>query len=131
MTVPADDAVDGVADIFDAEAARNHLGVDLVAGIGMRGEHLACDLSVSWLVGSDEAELVAAEDGNQAIEQKEAGNGEEDDELPQCLRAGQPVAKPLDGYVLDPFAGRGGLLTLVHLSMSERDKAIRVLSVAG
>ena len=44
-------------------------------------EHLAGDLGVAWLVGADEAELVAAEDGDQAVKEQKAGDCEEDDEL--------------------------------------------------
>ncbi len=77
----AGDAVEGVANVFRAKAAGDHLGVDDVAGVGVRGEHLAGDLSVSRLVRADEAELVAAEDGNEAEEQEEGGDGEEKDEL--------------------------------------------------
>jgi hypothetical protein len=95
------------------------------------GEHLAGDLRVSGLVSAYEAELVAAEDGDQAVQQQEAGYGEEDDEFSHCVQAWQPLAKPKDGCVVDPFAGRGGLLTIVHLFCAERDKAIRVLSEAG
>jgi hypothetical protein len=84
--------VNGVTDIFDAQAARDHLGVDGVTGVGVRGEHLAGDLCVSWFVRAYEAELVAAEYRDQAVQQKEAGNGEENDEFPQGFRVREPVA---------------------------------------
>jgi hypothetical protein len=58
------------------------------------GKHFAGDLGVSWLVGAYEAELVAAEDGDEAVQQEEAGYGEEDDELSRCVQARQPLAKP-------------------------------------
>ncbi|WP_433983675.1 hypothetical protein [Tunturiibacter empetritectus] len=51
----AGDAVEGVADVFQARAVRNHLGVDIVAGLRVRGEHLAGDLGVPRLVGTDQA----------------------------------------------------------------------------
>ena len=66
----AGEAVEGVADVLEAEAARDDLGVDGVAGVGVRGEHLAGDLGVAGLVGADEAELIAAEDGDEAVEQE-------------------------------------------------------------
>jgi hypothetical protein len=123
------DAVKGVTYIFGAKAAGDHLGVDGVAGFRVRGKHFAGDLRVSWLVRAYQAKLVAAEDGDQAVEQQEAGYGEEHDELSHGIQAWQFLAKPQDGCVFTLFAGRGRLLTIVHLSM-ERDKAIRVLSVA-
>src|ERR1700754_4303464 len=43
----AGDAVQRVANVFRAEATWNHFGVDVVASLGVRGEHLAGDLSVS------------------------------------------------------------------------------------
>jgi hypothetical protein len=103
------------------------------------GEHLAGYLGVSGLVCAYQTELVTAEDGDQAVEQKKAGYGEEDNELSHCVQAWQPLAKPKDGWVVDSFAGRGRLLTIVHLSVhlsvsfirAERDKAIRVLSGVG
>ena len=57
-----------------------------VAGAVVGGEHLAGDLGVARLVGADQAELVAAEDGDQAVEQQEEADGEEDDELPRDWR---------------------------------------------
>ena len=47
--------------VLDAQAFREHLGVDGVTGIGVRGEHFASDLSVSWLVGAYQAKLVAGQ----------------------------------------------------------------------
>ncbi len=89
----------------DAEAARDHLGVDGVAGVGVGGEHLAGDLGVARLVGADEAELVAAEDGDEAVEQEEDGDGEEDDEFAHGGRGrAAAAAKPEDGCVLVPCA---------------------------
>ena len=72
----------------------------------MRGEHLAGDLGVSWLVGAYEAELVAAEDGNQTVEQQEDGHREEDDELADGGRRWQLPAKPKDDCVFVPCRRR-------------------------
>ena len=52
-----------------------------MADFGVGGEHLAGDLGVTGLVGADEAELVAAEDGDEAVEQGKEADGEEDGEL--------------------------------------------------
>ena len=72
-----------------------------VAGVGVRREHLAGDLGVAGLVGADEAELVAAEEGDKAVEEDEDGDGGEDDELPR--RVGAQAARRRCG------AGRGEL----------------------
>ena len=64
-----------------AEAARGRSWRRRVAGLGVRVEHLAGDLGVAGLVGADEAELVAAKDGDKAVEKEEASDNEEDDEL--------------------------------------------------
>jgi len=95
--------VKGVTYIFHTKAARDHLGVDGVAGIRVRGKHLAGDLGVSGLVRAYQPELVAAEDRDQAVQQQEAGYGEEDDEFSHGVQVWQPLAKPQDGCVIDPF----------------------------
>ena len=51
----AEDAVIGGGDVAGAETMGDDLGVELVADLGVRLEHLAGDLSVTWLVGADEA----------------------------------------------------------------------------
>ena len=63
------------------QAARDDLGVDWWQIWLCCGEHLAGDLGVAGLVGADEAELVAADEGDQTIEQKEAGDDAEDEKL--------------------------------------------------
>ena len=88
----ADEAVVGVAEGGEGEAAGNDLGVDFVAGVGVGGEHLAGDLGVAGLVCADEAELVASEEGNEAVEEEEAGDGAEDEDL-----AGGDGVGELDG----------------------------------
>jgi hypothetical protein len=80
------------------------------------GEHLAGDLSVSWLVGAYEAELIASEDGNEPIEQEKGGYGEKDEKFAQCGGGWELLPKPENGCVFVPYAGRGGWLTIVHFS---------------
>jgi hypothetical protein len=60
------------------------------------GEHLAGDLRVAGLVGSDEAEAVAAGEWSEAEEQQKEPDGEEDDELVGRGegRIGGELAKP-------------------------------------
>ena len=70
----------------------------------MGGEHLAGDLGVAGFVGADEAELVAAEDGNEAVEQEEGGDGEEDDEFTHGCGSRKLLPKPEDGCALVPYA---------------------------
>ena len=101
------DAVEGGADIFGAQAPGDHLGVNGVAGVGVGGEHLAGDLCVTGLIGAYEAELVAAEDGNETVEQKEGSYGKENGKFTYRGRCGQLLPQPNDGCVLLPF-GRGG-----------------------
>jgi hypothetical protein len=45
------------------------------------GEHFAGDLGVAGLGGTDEAELISADVGGEAVEQQEEAYGAEDDEL--------------------------------------------------
>jgi hypothetical protein len=45
------------------------------------GEHLSGDLGVAGLVCSYEAEAIATEDGDKAVEQKEAADQEQDEEF--------------------------------------------------
>ncbi len=83
-------------------------------------EHLAGDLGVAGLVGADEAELIAAEEGDEAVEQEEEGDGEEDDELPRGRRAQEAggAAEPVEesaGWVgAGCGAARGGLWRVSH-----------------
>jgi hypothetical protein len=83
-------------------------------------EHLAGDLGVARLVGTDEAELIATEEGDKAVEQDEEGDGGEDNELPRRLRAQEAggAAKPVEeatGWVGAGFgAARGGLRYVSH-----------------
>ncbi len=127
----ASDAVEGVANVLSAKAAGDHLGVDCVAGVGVRGEHLAGDLGVSWLVGAYQTQLVAAEDWNQSEQQQEDGNGEQDDKFTHGDRSRQSSGEATAWL-------RGGSLRWTRWAVDyrsfifvERDKASRVLSVAG
>jgi hypothetical protein len=45
----------------------------------MRGEHLASDLGVARLVGPDEAELIPAEVGHEAVEEEVAAEDKKDE----------------------------------------------------
>ena len=66
------EAAEGVLDeSLRLEAARDDLGVDLMADLGVRVQHLAGDLRVARLVGADQADCVAAEDRNQTVQQQE------------------------------------------------------------
>jgi hypothetical protein len=83
----------------------------------VRGEHFASDLRVAWLVCAYEAELVAAEDGNETEQQEKGSDSQENDKLPHRNLSWELLAKPEDGGMIFPCAGRGRLLTLVHLSV--------------
>ena len=115
----ASDAVEGVADVFQTKATGNHLGVDIVAGSRVRGKHLSGDLSVSGLVCSYQAELVAAKDRYESVKQKKNGDYEKDDEFPDRGDRGQfeILLKPLHGCATIPCAGDGGMLNIVHFPM--------------
>ena len=63
---------------------RGDTGAELVAeGVGgvEAAEHLVGNLRIARLVGTDETQAVAAEDGRESIEKKEDGESEEDDEF--------------------------------------------------
>jgi len=77
----AGDAVERGADVLGAQAAGDHLGVDLVAGLGVGSEHLAGDLGVAGLVGAHEAKLVTTEGRDETVEKEKGGYGEEDEEF--------------------------------------------------
>ena len=86
----------------------------------MRGEHLAGDLGVTGLVGAYQAELVAAEDGDEAVEEEKGGYSEEDDELAHGERSLAASGGARDRLRGRSFAGGGGLLTIVHLFRGAR-----------
>jgi len=115
-------AVEGGADILRAETAGDHLGVDGVAGVGVSGEHFAGDLGVTWLVGTHQAELIAAEGGDEAVEQQEGGYSEKDDELADGSACGQSLAEPPAECVVAPFADGGGLLLVGHQFMRSQTR---------
>ena len=60
---------------------RRDAGVHLVAIVRVRGQHLARDLSVAWLVRAHQPKLRAAEQWNQAIKEKVRRNRHENEEL--------------------------------------------------
>ncbi len=136
----AEDAVDGVADVGGAEAARDHFGMGHVAGFGVGGEHLAGHLGITGLVGADETQLVAAKDGDEAEEQGEEADGEHDDEL-----AGRVSGRKLDVVPAEPgygcaFSRRawgGELLDIVHsikrseTRLTESRSELRQNSISG
>ena len=120
----ADEALVAGVEVFSAEAVRHDPRVDLVALVGVRGEHLAGDLRVTRFVGADEADLISAEDRDQAVEQKEAGDGDEDDELPEGATGirGETVAPPPpEGRV---FGECDGLGVFVQLRFLVRPRAL-------
>jgi hypothetical protein len=47
------------------------------------GEHLAGNLRVARFVGADEADLISAEEGDEAVKEEVGGDEDEDDELPE------------------------------------------------
>src|SRR2546430_698565 len=54
------EAVIGRLKIRKPQTSRNHLCLDLVAGVRMSREHLPRDLRVAWLIGPNQAELIAS-----------------------------------------------------------------------
>ncbi len=92
------------------------------------GEHLAGDLSVAGLVGADQTQLIAAEDGDQAVEQGEEADGEHDDEL-ACGVWGWELDVPAEpGCKLRVQSARRSRRIVGYRSFrcAERDKANRV-----
>ena len=69
--------------------------------------------------------------GNEAVEQQKPVTAKRMTNSRTVTEARQPLAKPCEGCMFVPCAGRGGLLTIVHSIYAERDKAIRVLSELG
>jgi len=77
--------------VMDAELAEGEHGAPVVKGrlfkpgmppehgrdVIVAGEHFASDLSVTRLVGTDEAEAIATKDGHQSVEEKEGREPEE------------------------------------------------------
>ena len=108
--------MEGVANVFKAQAARDHFGIDIVAGRGVRGKHLPGDLCVSWLVGADQAELIATEDWDKAVEQKKDSDYEKDDKFANGGDGWrlQELLEPHYGCAAIPCAGDGGMLDIVH-----------------
>jgi hypothetical protein len=87
------------------------------------GEHLAGDLGVAWLVRADEAELVSAEEGCEAVEEQKETDGDEDEELAGGDGEGvrEEPARPAParwrggiGSVVSGDVGLGGCWDLGH-----------------
>ena len=99
-------------DVLNAKALGENLRLGLMAGCGVRFEHLAGDLGVARLVGTDQSKLVAAEDGNEPVEEDEEGNGDEDEGLAEGSRL--EVAE--NGTPAGDWIGcdRDGLWSVVH-----------------
>jgi hypothetical protein len=60
---------------------REDVGVDGLALVVVRGEHLAGDLGIARFVGTDEAEASASGERGEAEEEKVAGEDEQNGEL--------------------------------------------------
>jgi hypothetical protein len=71
----------GGLEIREAKAVWNDLGTDVMAGLRVGFEHLARDLGVTRLVGTDKAQLIASEGGDEAIEQKKAADQKKNQQL--------------------------------------------------
>ena len=54
-------AMQRVLDVGQPQAARHHTGVQLVAGLGVRLQHLARNLRVARLIGPHQSDLIAAQ----------------------------------------------------------------------
>ena len=120
----ADEAFVAGVEVFSAEAVRRDARVDLVALLGVCGEHLAGDLRVTRLIGADEAELSSAKERDQAVEEKVGGDGDEDYELPEGATGirGETVAPPPpEGRV---FGECDGLGVFVQLRFLVRPRAL-------
>ena len=118
------------------------LGTMLACSIGtgllVDFEHFAGDLGVTGLVGADEAELVAADVGGEAVEQEKAADEDEDGKLAGIGEVGvaldgeEPAGKQGWGrgeglrFCSRRGVGRRGLGGGDHARFAERDKGSRV-----
>lgn len=94
----------------------NDLGMKLLAYFIMLREHLAGDLCVARFICPDKAELIAADEGDQPIEQQKSRDNAENKELVRRLGS-KPLplmTEPGNRGALLPCAGRGGLLKIAH-----------------